>query len=48
MDDAYIKKVIQFGGAAVGKSPLMPPNPILAEKKAVMNGLVKFVRSLAK
>ena len=48
VDDAYLKKVIQFGGAAVGKSPTMPPNPQLADKKAVINGLVKVVRGFAK
>ena len=34
-------------GAAVGKSPLMPPNPDLADKPNVVNALMRKVRSFA-
>lgn len=43
--DEELRKVIIGGGAAVGKSPLMPPNPDLANKPEVVNGLVAIVRS---
>jgi len=46
VDDAYLEKVIQFGGAAVGKSPAMPPNPDLADKPEVLKALRAHVRSL--
>lgn len=42
IDDAYIEKIIKFGGAAVGKSPAMPGNPdlndpvVVAELRAVV------------
>lgn len=42
--DDEIRKAIVEGGAAVGKSPLMPPNPDLASKPEVVNGLVAIVR----
>lgn len=45
-DDA-IKKAILEGGAAVGKSALMPPNPDLVQKPEVLVELVKHLRSLA-
>jgi uncharacterized membrane protein len=43
--DAQIRRAILEGGAAVGKSPLMPPNPTLAEKPETIEALVKQVRS---
>lgn len=43
--DEEIKKTIVEGGPAVGKSPLMAPNPDLANQPAVLDGLVKIVRS---
>lgn len=46
VDDAYLEKVIQYGGAAVGKSPAMPPNPDLADKPNVLKALRAHVRSL--
>lgn len=46
--DDHIKKVIVEGGAAVGKSPLMAPNPDLKGKDDVLNGLVKIVRGMKK
>lgn len=45
--DEQLKKVIVAGGAAVGKSPAMPPNPDL-EGKPELDGLVSVVRSFAK
>lgn len=46
VDDAYLEKVIQFGGPGVGKSPAMPPNPDLADKPDVLKALRAHVRSL--
>lgn len=43
-DDA-IAKTIVGGGAAVGKSPTMPPNADLKDKPEVVAGLVKIVRN---
>lgn len=42
--DAQLRKTIMLGGAAVGKSPIMPANPDLDEKPDVVEGLVKIVR----
>lgn len=46
--DAHIEQIIKFGGAAVGKAPMMPGNPDLADKDAVVAALRAHVRSLAK
>lgn len=46
--DDYLKNVIIKGGAAVGKSALMPPNPDLEGKPAVVDGLVAKIRSFKK
>jgi mono/diheme cytochrome c family protein len=46
--DEDIKKTIVLGGAAVGKSGLMPPNPKLKDKPAVVDALVKMIRGFAK
>jgi hypothetical protein len=46
--DEQIKKTIVEGGPAVGKSPLMVPNPDLADHPDVVDGLVRIVRSFAK
>ena len=43
--DDRIKKVIVEGGKAVGLSEGMTPNPDLKDKPAVVNELVKLVRS---
>ncbi len=43
--DEHLKKVIVEGGAAVGLSPMMAPNPDLKDKTAVVDELVKIVRS---
>jgi mono/diheme cytochrome c family protein len=45
--DEQLKKTIVGGGVAVGKSPLMVPNPDLAGKDDVLDGLVKIIRSFA-
>jgi len=46
--DEQIAKTIVGGGASVGKSNVMPPNPDLADKPEVVNGLVKIIRSFKK
>ena len=43
--DDDLRKVILKGGAAAGKSALMPPNPDLEAKPAVVDGLVAKIRS---
>ena len=43
--DQHIKQIILRGGAAVGKSPLMPANPDLEGQDEVLNALAKIVRS---
>jgi len=42
--DEQLRKTILLGGAAVGKSPIMPASPDLDEKPEVVEGLVKIVR----
>lgn len=44
--DEHVEKIIQYGGAAVGKSPAMPPNPDLMSKPEVVRALREHVRSL--
>lgn len=46
--DDHIRQIIQYGGAAVGKSPAMPANPDLMSKPAVVDALRAHVRGLAK
>lgn len=46
--DEQIAKTIVEGGAAVGKSPNMPPNPELADKPDVVKALVGIVRGFKK
>lgn len=43
--DEQIKNVIMYGGAAAGKSPIMPASPDLQSKPEVVDELVKIVRS---
>ncbi|HEY2515891.1 MAG TPA: cytochrome c [Polyangiaceae bacterium] len=43
--DDQIRKTIVYGGAAVGKSPMMPASPDLDAKPEVVDGLVRIVRS---
>ena len=42
--DEHIVKTIVYGGAAVGKSPMMPAQPQLKGKNDVLQGLVRIVR----
>lgn len=44
----HIEMIIQFGGAAVGKSPAMPPNPDLVAKPFVVAALRAHIRELGK
>lgn len=46
VDDAYLEKIIKYGGAAVGKSPAMPSNPDLSSKPGVVAAIREHVRSL--
>jgi mono/diheme cytochrome c family protein len=46
--DADIRKTITYGGAAVGKSPMMPASPDLEAKPEVIEGLVRIVREFGK
>jgi mono/diheme cytochrome c family protein len=43
--DDELRKAILEGGASVGKSAAMPPNPNLRGKPAVVDALVRIVRS---
>ncbi len=43
--DDHLAKIIVEGGPAVGLSALMPPNPDLKDKPAVVQALVQKVRS---
>ena len=45
VSDGEIEKAIQYGGASVGKAPLMPPNPDLVEKPDIVAALREHVRS---
>ena len=45
--DEHIEKIIVYGGAAVGKSPAMPPNPDLQAKPAVVAALRAHIRGLS-
>jgi mono/diheme cytochrome c family protein len=47
VNDDHIAKIIQYGGAAVGKSPTMPGNPDLMSKPQVVQALVAHIRSLS-
>jgi mono/diheme cytochrome c family protein len=46
--DADIRKTISYGGAAVGKSPMMPASPDLESKPEVIEGLLQIVRGFGK
>ena len=47
ISDQEIERAIVGGGAAVGKSPLMPPNPALAAKPQVVVALRTMIRGFA-
>lgn len=44
--DEHIEKIVLYGGAAVGKSPAMPPNPDLETYPGLLKGLRAHIRSL--
>ena len=44
--DEHIERIVLYGGAAVGKSPAMPPNPDLEQYPNVIKGLRAHIRSL--
>lgn len=46
--DTYLQDIIVGGGAAVEKSPLMPPNPALETRPRALRDLIAFIRSLAR
>lgn len=46
--DDHIEKIIQYGGAAVGKSPAMPANPDLQAKPEVVRALAQHIRSFGR
>ena len=46
--DEQLAKAIVEGGAAIGKSALMPANPDLKGKDAVVAEIVKLIRAFAK
>ena len=46
--DDQIKQTIVMGGAAVGKSPIMPAQPQLKEKPEVVAALVQIIRTFGK
>lgn len=48
VSDEEIAKAIVGGGPAVGKSPLMPANPNLEGKPAVVEALVQKIRGFGK
>lgn len=45
--DEHLRKIIVYGGSAVGKAPTMPANPDLDAKPEVVAELVKYIRGLA-
>lgn len=44
--DEHIERIVLYGGAAVGKSPAMPPNPDLDQYPGIIKGLRAHIRSL--
>ena len=46
--DAEIKAIIVGGGQAVGKSGMMPPNPMLKDREDILNELVQIIRGFGK
>jgi mono/diheme cytochrome c family protein len=43
--DDQLKKTVLYGGAAVGKSAVMPSQPDLESKPEVLDGLIKLIRA---
>jgi len=46
--DEQLRKTILYGGAAVGKSAVMPSQPDLESKPEVLDGLVKIIRDFGR
>ena len=46
--DEDIRKIILGGGGAVGKSPVMPAQPQLANQPEVVTELIKIIRAFGK
>lgn len=46
--DDDLRKTITLGGAAVGKSPIMPASPDLDSKPEVVDGLIQIIREFGK
>lgn len=46
VSDAHIEKIVQYGGAAVGRSPAMPGNPDLMSRPEVVAALRAQIRAL--
>jgi len=46
--DDQIKEIILKGGQGVGKSPMMPGQPQLADQPQVLDGLVQIIRKFGK
>jgi len=46
--DDQIKQTILMGGAAVGKSPVMPAQPQLKEKPEVVAAMIQIIRGFGK
>src|SRR3954469_5382098 len=46
--DDQIRQIILNGGAAVGKSPMMPASPQFKDRPGVVDELVRIVRSFGK
>lgn len=44
--DDQIERVIRGGGPAIGKSPIMPPNPDLNDRPVVVAALREHIRGL--
>jgi len=45
--DEHIERIVMYGGAAIGKSPAMPPNPDLMSKPEVVAAVRAHVRALS-
>ena len=46
--DDQLKQTILKGGVGVGKSPMMPGQPQLADQPEVLDGLVAIIRKFGK
>ena len=47
VSNSRLQRAILFGGAAVGKSEVMPASPELQRQPQTLQGLVALVRGLA-